>query len=252
MKRLISAMAVATVLTATSAPVWADLVKIYEVQPDGGVIERPGAISVKAAELLIGDAPEGTTGVVMERGKEPLWTRLSPLDVNERFGGKGDPVVELFPKTIDPTEPPEVFPQDDPDTIPIELFPQEDTNGKITPLAGVWIGNVIGSSSTGCPPGVAEGVAAQLAALDGTPIEGTIDASFTASVAYPDLDWAQRGPNSWYATVGSPPESPIIARTQFALRVMSPDLISLRQQINFGGAMMGNCETKTNADYVRQ
>ena len=239
MKRFILALA----LTAT--PAWAENVTVFVVQEDGGVIQRPGNLTYEEAVLVLGGkAPrEGTTGVVLEKGEPPHWTDLSPSDVDKEHGGDGDPVVELFPRV-----------KDERDNKEIILFPEEDSvSDKITPCAGTWVGQIINQDFTGCPAGVAQAASAQVSAMDGNTILGTIDASFTPDQMFPDLDWLQTGPNTWLANfspvIGGGPAS---IRVQFAVWVVSPDKISIREKLNFKGPLVGNCQAMTEVDALRQ
>jgi hypothetical protein len=237
MKRLILAFAL------MASPVMAENVKLFVVQKDGGVIERPGNVTPQQAAIAMGlkAPPAGSTGLVLHPGKAAQWTKLSARDVDLKHGGNGTPTVQLFPDVIDPDAPPALFPEADEGDI------------AIIPDSGIWIGNMVSQTVSGCPAGVAEAAASQLAALDGTPVQGTIDAGFTPDMMFPQLAWTRKGPNNWHGDF-SPDTGggPVRVQVQFAVRILAPDKISIRQQINFAGPMVGNCEAFTEVDLIQQ
>ncbi len=238
MKRIILACAIAIATTA----VWAEPVKLFVVQKGGGVIERPGNVTVEAAKAALNEAPpEGATGLVIEKGKPVRWTTLSAREINENYGGEGDPQVELFPEVEDPNP-------------PVELFPEENDNGSaaIVPRAGNWIGKLVSQTTSGCPAGVAEGVAGQLVALDGARIPGPIEEYMSPANIYPQLAWTRRGANGWLGTAEMGDGKSVIIRVQWAIRIESSDRISNRQQLNFAGPIAGNCQALTEVDLLRQ
>ena len=223
------------------APAFAENVKIYIPRDGGGVTQKPGNVSVQEAAILMGDkaAPEGATGIVLERGKPPRWTDLPPSDVDKAFGGDGTPVTELLP-TDDPTVPSSLLEG----KKPIEGFPEENTDdGRIRPNAGNWIGVVRSQTLDGCDGAIGQAVAAQTAALSGQSIQGVIDADFEPTKAAPTLDWTKTGPNTWLADF----KAGGMMRMQWAMTIKSPDLIENTQQIN---AM--SCKAITRIDYQRQ
>ncbi len=188
----------------------------------------------------------------MEDGKEPRWTDASPEEVDREYGGNGIPERELFPRNQDDSvaEPPAIFPKDrEPGPDLIELFPEEgDQSSSIKPRAGTWLGYIISQNISGCPPEVSETLETQFAALDGAPVAGTIDASFTHMRIAPQLTWTKTGANSWKGdhTVA------IYTRIQWTVQIKTPDLIVTRQQINISGTILGSCEVLSEVNYERQ
>lgn len=237
MKRLLLALA----LIAT--PATAENVKLFVVQKDGGVVQRPGNVTVEGAAIVMGQKrpPEGTTGLVIEKGKPARWTDLTPEEVHKKFGGEGDPEVELFPKHEDKQKPIEIFPA------------EEDDSGEVIKLrAGNWIGNILSQNITDCPAGVATPLAAQFAGIDGGPIQGTIDASFTPARIAPQLEWTKTGPNSWVGDLVRSAGGDNGIRVQWAVRIKSSSLILNRQQISFSGPLVGACKVLTEVEYERK
>ncbi|MDT0683067.1 hypothetical protein RM543_10240 [Roseicyclus sp. F158] len=229
-------------LVVLAAPATAENVKIFVVQKDGGVIVKPGNGDVREAALILGDKnpPPGATGIVIERSKPARWTDLSDEDVHRKYGGVGDPVTELFPEEDTPTEPIEVFPE------------AQDSSPGIAPRAGNWIGKVVLQEvSADCPAGIAEGVAGPLAALDGSPVPGTIDASFSPEKIYPSLSWTRESANSWRSTTEMG-QGPALITVQFAIQIMSPERISSKQLASIGGSLFGDCKSRMEVDLLWQ
>ena len=165
---------------------------------------------------------------------------MSPSEVDKAFGGDGTPETELFPAD-DPTVP---IPLPENGQKPIEIFPADDpADGRIHPDAGVWVGVVRSQTSEGCDAAIGQAVAAQVAALSGKAIGGTIDATFHPSKAVPALDWKKTGTNSWLADFSAGG----MMRMQWSMKIKSSDLIENTQQVD---AM--SCVAVTKVDYVRQ
>jgi len=237
MKRLALILA----LALCAFPAFAQNVKIYVVQDGGGVIERPGNVTPQEAAVILGDnaPPAGATGIVIERGKPARWTDLTPAQVNAEFGGNGDPVIELFPAEDDPQTPIEIFPEGD----------FEDTGDGIVLNAGNWSGNITNQTTSGCPAGTEDAVNGMIADLNGSIIQGTIDATFTPARMYPQFNWTKTGTNNWRGEL-SIGDNGIGSRVQSIVSIRSPDLIQMVQQVNITG--LGNCASRTEVDLVRR
>lgn len=237
MKRFILPLAFAL----CCAPAFAENVKVYVPREGGGVTQKPGNVSVQEAAILMGDnaAPEGATGIILERGKPPRWTDMPPNEVDKAFGGDGEPETELLPAD-DPTVP-IPLPKGE---KPIEIFPVDDAvDGRIRPNAGNWVGVVRDQTLDNCDGAIGQAVAAQTSALSGKSISGTINPDFDPSKTAPTLDWTKTGTNSWLADFSAGGAM----RMRWLMKIKSPDLIENTQQINAMG-----CTAVTRVDYVRQ
>lgn len=259
MKRTYLTLASAFALTAVTA--FAQNVTIFEVQENGGVIVGEGNITPQEAAIILGDSepPEGVTGIVLEDGKSPRWTGLSNQEVNEAFDGEGEPPIKLQNE-------PEVIKLDDPDRAPEEPDdpPQDtaqadlddpferwavDTGTRINPTSGYWIGEIHDQTVTNCPAGTADALAAQLATLNGSKLEFTIDETFDPSNVLVGFIWEKTGENSWLGNL-EPNYGPGNFRVQWAMRVISPTLIKTRQQVAIA-ALGDACTVLTEVDYGR-
>jgi hypothetical protein len=237
MKRLLLALAL------TASPAFAQNAEIYTPREGGGVIQQPGNLTVVEIGLLPGmkAAPPGVTGLILEQGKPPRWTTLSPEDVDRKYGGDGTPEVRLFPEV-----------EDKRDDKTIEIFPEDGStvsDGRIAPNAGHWIGNNISQTFEGCPPNVAGPIRAQTATLDNARIQGDIGPSFTGNDISPDLLWTQTGPNAWIGEMDRRQGS-VGMRMQWAVKVLSPATIDNRQQVNVALPNGSSCQVLSHIEYV--
>jgi len=277
MKHLILPISLSVFATFASA----ENVTVFIPREGGGVTQIEGSITFEEAARSMGDnaAPEGATGVVLERGKPPRWTILPPQGVNEAFDGEGLPPIKGDEMTFDdPTEerpedlrfePPSggsdaetanddlVFEdpetdqdrRDSDDTSALEF--EGSANGpKISPLAGNWVGIMIDQTLDGCPPGIAAAIKAQASALDLSVVQGDITPSFDPAISMPQFSWETRGPNSWIGDMDMT-QGGTGMRVQWAMRVVSPSLINGRQQIDVLGPMMGGCTISLRFQYER-
>lgn len=225
---------IALLLALLGTPAAAENVKLYVVQPGGGIVVRPGNVTVAgaAAALDAGAPPEGATALVIQKNRVPVWTSLPAGEVHRDKGGTGEPVTELLPQGGD-GEP------------PIEVFP--DDGSGIAPRAGAWTGRMVSQDvSAGCPEGTAEAAAAQFAAMDGTQVQGRIDASFAPSAIFPQFGWTRTGPNAWSGTLkmGGGPGAAVVSMD---IEIASADLIRVDQRFAIGG-----CVSNARVNLVRE
>jgi hypothetical protein len=224
------------VLTLVSTPAFAENINVYVPRADGGVTRKSGNVTVQEAAVIMGrdKAPDGATGVILERGKPPRWTNLNPSEVDKEFGGDGEAVVE-------------VLPEDDP-TVPIEIVPKEDAgDSRIKPKSGNWIGEIVEQTFEGCPAAIITGAKAQASAITTGPILGVIDASFTPVRMAPQFDWKKTGPNAWTGTLDKMTGKHGV-RIQWAMQIRTSTFIESRQQLNFALGPMGSCIVYTKTD----
>lgn len=266
MKRLI--------LTAAliSSPALAETVEVFVVDESGdGVLQYQSNATIAESEVLIqGARPEGATGVVLEEGKSPQWTDLSPEAVNQNYGGNGAPPIvnhdddDLPEPSPEPSPTPEPTPQPRPSPSPTpapddgeelanlgledtkDFFPEFDSmqSARIQPRDGYWVIEIRDQTFTGCPGGVEQAASAQMAALQTAGNRGIFGPNFTPEQMAPQLDWTQVGANSWFGSLDMG-QSGGGAVMQWGVQVISPELINHRQQLNFDMSGLGNCEVST-------
>lgn len=252
MKRL----ALIAAICASSAI--ADNIQVFVVDESGqGVVQRESKVTKEEAEILIGGKPPaGTTGVVLQRGEPAAWTDLLPQEVNARFGGQGEPYIEHRdgedndPETgadADEEEPRRNPEEDEESDIEFELdedkFPTPDAMNaaRIQPQDGMWAIEIREQIFTGCPAGIEDAARAQVAALQTSSNTGIFGPDFTPQDMAPQFDWTQTGGNSWHGILDQTGERAGVYM-QWAVQVESPTVINHRQQLNFMGAGLGNCE----------
>lgn len=213
----------------SALPALAEKISVFVPRADGnGVSEYIGQLSAEEAAIVLGDRdpPAGATGVILEPGKPPRWTSLTPEEVNELYDGEGRP--EIVP------------------------FPDEEGGGPSGPgivlREGTWIARFVSQETSGCPAGVDEAVAAQLPALDGTPVVPSPGPNFDPATLTPEFDWSRTGPNEWVGTL----EMAGRARVDRRVTVASPDLIKTWQRFQMALPGGGSCNSTTIVDLMRQ
>lgn len=246
MKRFI----LATALMA--GPAFAENINVFEVQKTGdGVVQLESNVTLQEAGILMGETPPpGTTGVVLN-GKVIKWTDRSPEDVNEAFGGHGEPYIE---DRRDPDPSRDEDPANERETEDDELIFTEDetasfSGDKITLVDGQWVGKVISQSFDDCPAGIADSIRTQTNALHNSPLQGQITPSFTGPDISPDMTWTTTGANSWIADLDQT-QGGAGMRMQWAVKILSPTAIQNRQQINVVIPGGGNCQVMSEIHYV--
>lgn len=240
------------VLALTAAPVFADNVTVFKVKEDGtGVIEYESPLTLNEASVLIDEKrPADVTGVVLEKGKPVKWTNLSSDQINENFGGEGEPEMLILEeektnirKDGETADDEMTFEDPEADETANDEMTFEGPS-QIKPQAGTWFGEIINQTFDGCPAAIATAAKTQTASISGSLIQGNIDESFTPSRMAPQFDWKKTGDNSWVGTLDKMTNGTGV-RIQWAMEVKTPIFIESRQQLNFALGPLGNCEAFT-------
>ncbi len=243
MKRL------ALIAALTASPVVAENVEIFIVDESGdGVVQRESSVTMEEAEVLMdGERPKGSTGVVLQHGKPPAWTDLPPQEVNERFGGEGDPYIEHRDDEKPEAEMELEADEDGESDIEFRLeednFPAPDplNAARIQPRDGTWAIEIREQIFTGCPAAIADATRAQVAALQTSSNDGIFGPDFTPEKMAPQLDWTKTGGNSWHGSLDQTGQRAGVYM-QWAVRIESPTVINHRQQLNFMAPGLGDCQ----------
>ena len=245
MKRLILALA----LTATLAI--AQNVMIFEPIEGGGVNMRPSNLTPAAATALLGEK-KAQQASSWKTAKNRAGRTRHPKRLIANMAGTVYPSANCS-RAIRMIRLPS-HPRFSPKTesrapILLSFSPKRATKARRSSHA-LERGLATSSARTlaAAPPEVSETLETQFAALDGAPVAGTIDASFTHMRIAPQLTWTKTGANSWKGdhTVA------IYTRIQWTVQIKTPDLIVTRQQINISGTILGSCEVLSEVNYERQ
>jgi hypothetical protein len=147
-----------------------------------------------------------------------------------------DPANPTTPAPTDPMDPtPTTEPGDDPAPGPGAAAPsaQSPASTRITLEGGTWFGDVVSTDVTGCPAPAKSAVESAAASLNGSILQGQIDADFHPTRISPQFTWTENGSNSWSGLLDQRSPQGVGATVQWWVYIRAPDLIENRQVTSF-------------------